>query len=179
MSKEFNTRIAIVALILTLGIALGGFYLYNRFLVEKPVQDEMKQVQGVKQVEIQRKDKKVLLSVEMAEMADFSGSYQAVDKIACERFGTDGYTLEIKDKRNQKLEQVYDDLQLYLYQGIANNSFLWLDREVGRVARDNHLGYKLKVDEDNLYLQLHQHGSYLYEVIKRGDKQSTEIQTGR
>jgi len=178
-AMNFRAPVAIIALILTLGVCLGAFSVYNRYLVEKPMQEEMLQVQGVKKVELRREKKINVITVEMAELPDFSSAYQAVDNIARERFGPEGYTLQIKDRRDENLQKVYDSLQLYLYQGIATNSFLWLDQEVGKVAADKHLRYGLRVDDRNLYLQLHRDGHYLYAIIERGEKEKTENQGGR
>jgi len=177
--KDFKAPVAVIAFVVTLGVAMAGYSLYNRYLVEKPVQEEMSRVPGVQEVEINRENHKVTVTVTLEDMEDFAPSYRDVDKLAKERFGEGNYSLEIKDTRNQELEEVYRGLQLYLYQGIANNSFLWLNQEINKVAREHQLKYKLSVDEDNLYLQLHKQGHYLYEVIKRGEDNSSEPAVGR
>lgn len=173
---DFKIPVAALALILTLGLSLGGFMLYNRFVVEKPMYQEMKQVEGVQRVSVHKEDKQMVVVVKLAEMSDFSVTYRLLDRIAEKRFGAGKYTLEIEDRRSQELEQFYADIQLHLYQGIATNSFLWLDKEIGQMADSKGIQHRLRVDEDNLYLQGHKEGYYLYSVLKRGEKVSQESQ---
>ena len=168
---DFKIPVAVLALIITLGLSLGGFMLYNRFMVEKPINEEMKQVAGVQRVSVHKEDKQMVVTVKLAEIPDFSVTYRLLDQIAEKHLGAGEYSLEIEDRRSQELEHFYNDIQLHLYQGIATNSFLWLDKEIGQIANSKGIQHRLRVDEDNLYLQGHKEGYYLYSVLKRGKKQ--------
>lgn len=171
---DFKIPVAVLALIITLGLSLGGFMLYNRFMVEKPINEEMKQVAGVQRVSVHKEDKQMVVTVKLAEIPDFSVTYRLLDQIAEKHLGAGEYSLEIEDRRSQELEHFYNDIQLHLYQGIATNSFLWLDKEIGQIANSKGIQHRLRVDEDNLYLQGHKEGYYLYSVLKRGEKASQE-----
>ena len=51
MWKDFKAPVAVIAFVVTLGVAMAGYSLYNRYLIEKPVQEEMSRVPGVQEVE--------------------------------------------------------------------------------------------------------------------------------
>ena len=168
-----------MALLITLGAAVAVYTLYNRYFVERPFKEEISRLPGVQGVVLARDEHKVTVTVSMGDMEDFAPTYRGIEQLAEQRFGKEGYSIKIKDRRNEELQEFYGELQLYLYEGIANNSFLWLDKEIGRLAGQRGLGYKVSVDEENLYLQLHDKRNYLYEVIRRKESGSINQGLGR
>ncbi len=179
MWKDFKAPVAVIALVVTLAAAMLAYSLYNHYFIERPFEQEISRVSGVERVVIGKSQHKVNVTVTLKELEDFAPSYKEIEQLAERRFGSDRYSIEIRDARNEELQEFYGELQLYLYQGIANNSFLWLDKEIGRLAGQRGLRYKLSVDKENLYLQLHGKGSYMYEVIKRGEENSIKQGSGR
>ena len=50
MWKDFKAPVAVIALVVTLGVAMAGYSLYNHYFIEKPVQEEMGRVPGYKKL---------------------------------------------------------------------------------------------------------------------------------
>lgn len=164
---EFKIIVAISSLIVVFAIFFGGYWLYNRYGVDKPLIDKISDISGVKTVEIDKQDQIIMIDIKLNNIDDLQSEYNDIKEIIDTQFEGENYRIKINDNRNQKLKNAYQDIQLSVYQAVANNQFLWLKEQMQNSPELKGLSYKLFVDENNLYIQIKDGNHALYEVINR------------
>lgn len=165
--NEFRVFLSILALIFSLGIFLGGYNLYIKWGLEKPLIKDLSSLSSVQGVSIEKNDQKYELKVKLKKVSNIQEQYKEIEKQVKSGLGNKEYELEIVDRRNDALELLFNQLQPTIYEAVANNRYLWLDEEVARRTAEKKMSYVIFIDEQNLYLQLMDGNAYLYEVINR------------
>jgi hypothetical protein len=165
--KEFRIGIAVVALAITIAICMGGYHLYMEYGVKKPLTESLLQVYGVQNVEIQDEQEELVITLTLVNDADLKTVFREANRLASLEMEDKKYCIEVADNPSPELSSLYNDLELGLYQGIANSSFIWLTQWINDYTAPHHTEYRIQVDDENLYLMLSKGNHYLARVIKR------------
>lgn len=165
--KEFKIGMAVAAFVLTLVLSLGGFNYYKQYVISQPLQKSIISVPGVTGVMVNGKKDPVVIDVTLNNKADLKNAYLDIDRLASDRMGDKPYTIMIDDNASGTLNKTYERLELAVYQGIANNSYLWLAERVEEESASIGAGYRLQVDENNIYITLVKDNKNLCRVISR------------
>lgn len=162
-----------MGVILTLALLAGGYWLYQRFLVEKPLADALHQLPEVMDWSLRKdKDKKVLI-VELASVSNLKESSNAIKDTAEHFLGKEAVEIHLLDRRSSELEKVMYAVQFPLYEALVQGNFTHMAEFIRIEAENAKLSrYQIYIDESYLYIQLHQGQNYLYEIVPR----TTEVQ---
>ncbi|MGE5415297.1 MAG: hypothetical protein ACM3UZ_00760 [Acidobacteriota bacterium] len=174
--KDFKLGMAIAAFVITLALSLGGFQFYKSVAVAQPLVKSLNKVQGVTSVNVDDKKVPVLVTVTFKNPIDLKNSYTSVEEMVKNRFPDKAYVIKTADVgKSPELAAFYDSLELSVYEGIANNSFMWLNNHIAIAADKPAISFRLQVDENNLYLELVKNGQSYCKVIKRGKVQQDPL----
>ncbi|HZK01973.1 MAG TPA: hypothetical protein VFC96_03820, partial [Anaerovoracaceae bacterium] len=160
--------IVLISLILTLGILFGGHNLYMQYAVQKPVLKELYSSGTVKKAEIEKKNKKYIIDVQLNDIDNIQKGYEEVESIINGKYKPDSYELVITGKPNKGLEDLYEQLQPAVYDALANNRYLWLNNEIKKQTDEKGMVSKLFIDERRLYIQVKADDYYFFKIIDRG-----------
>lgn len=177
-NNEFKTFYLIITVIIALGILLGGYNFYQKYLVEKPLSEKLTLMKEVEKVDIKRVNKTYSVQIYLGETENIQKSYINIESTIDGSIKSGNYKIVIKDNRNKKLDQFYNDLQPALYQGLDQKEFLWLDEQIKQCSEKQDITARLLVDNKRVYLQLEDGNSYLYSIIDRTAAQQ-ETERGR
>ncbi|MGE5397925.1 MAG: hypothetical protein ACM3MK_10380 [Chitinophagales bacterium] len=166
-SKEFKIGMALASFALTLALALGGFHLYKQHVINEPLIETLGQLPGVEGVKIDNQQDPLTIQLTLTRTDDLKDTYFKAESLVKKQLKSKPYVLEIKGNSTTEMENEYQDLELAVYQGIANNSFIWLDGIIDRSSQTHEYKYRLQVDEDNLYITMKKGGHYLCRVVPR------------
>lgn len=168
MMKNGEIRIiyVIISIFVALGLLLGGFYLYQKYMVENPLMEKLSAINEVQKVEIDKTDKVYTIHLHLARVDNIQESYANIESVANTRLKEGSYKIEIEDKRSPQLANLFNEIQPALYQGLAQKQYLWLDEQMQVFSRDKNIEARLFVDEKRLYLQMKDGDSYLYNINK-------------
>jgi hypothetical protein len=172
-AKDFKIGMALVAFIFTLALSLGGFHLYKSYAVARPLEQRIKNIPGVQQVQVTDQQDALEVTVKISPTGDLKQSYTSIEKMVSTAAGAKKYTILIKDHPSRELEKIYGNLELAVYQGLANDSFLWLSDQIAHGTAGAGAKYRLQVDEQRLYLSITKDNYNLCRVINR--EQPAEI----
>lgn len=172
-NSEFKIITAIISLFITLAILLGGYNLYNKYMVEKPLTARLTVLPNVKSAKISKVDKEYLIQLQLKQVDNIQDSYNQIESTINGKIKNDKYKIEIQDAGSKELSQFYNDLQPVLYQGLSGQQYLWLDEQIKERSSNKGIESRLYVDDKRVYLQLEDADSYLYKTFDIAQTQNS------
>jgi len=170
MKKDgFRIAIAILSVVLTVTILFGGYSAYKVYAIEKPVKSQLSSLQPITEVSMARENKTYEINVKLKSVDNLQSAYSNVERVLNQRFPENAYDLQVIDNSNEKLDDLYSELQPAVQQAAAQSEFVWLDEQLSEKCSQVELKYELWVDEKKIYIQIHDEDHYLYRIINRSD----------
>lgn len=162
-----KVHLVIIFLLLTLVILVVGNMLYQKYYLTEPLFKLYQKTKVVQDYHVdgQGRVKKVL--VEMKKTNNLQKSYNELLAGTAQVLGNSEITLELKDRRNDKLEKIYYDSQLIIYEALLKGNFTNMAEAIKKQAKAAGAEAQISIDKNNIYLQLVQGDNYLYEIIPR------------
>jgi hypothetical protein len=171
--NELKIGLVLLALLIILGVLVGGQKLYNTNLIEKPVSKELSALKYVESVEITNADHLYQIQVHVRQAGDLKSEYNEINKVVADNIKGRQYEIKIIDKRDEFLQKELQKLELSVFEAIAQNNYLALEQRFDDTANRDHFKYQLQIDEKKLYVQISQGNNYLYEIIDRVNTSSS------
>lgn len=172
-NNEFRIITAIISLIVTLAVLLGGYNLYNQYMVEKPLTAQLTAMTAVKSAKIIKVDKEYLIQLQLEQVDNIQDSYKQIESIIKSKIKNNNYKIEIQATSSKELNQFYNELQPALYQGLSGQQYLWLDEQIKERSSNMGIESRLYVDDQRVYLQLEDKDSYLYKTFAIAQTQTS------
>ena len=170
--KNFHWQAAVLAFVLTLGIAMGVIYVRRQPFYHEPLLNQIKNLDFVEEVKLEPEQKVVIISLQAVD--NLAETYQALKQQINTVLGPE-YRLELKDKRNGDLQEAYLAVHLLLYEAQQRGNYGEISQKIAHVLEAYHLEkHILLVDEENIYLQIQNKNAYLYEIIARRQEKEGE-----
>src|SRR5690554_4193718 len=127
--KNFKWKVALLALILTLGLAVGAVYLRQRQMIHEPLFKRISELEYVEEVKLEQDDQNVVI-VNLEYVDNLASTYQELTKEIGKILGEDNYRLELIDKRDPTLESAFLAVHLSLYEGQQRGNFAEVGKEL-------------------------------------------------
>lgn len=168
-----NLLLVATALCITLVILLGGQYIWKYFALTKPLDQDIMKISGVNTVawKEQSTNKTAQAVVSLDQLTDFRKSYREIMRISQEHFPQYKIEIELKDTRDKKMEEFYNQIHLYIYEAIETGYYTKMQEIVQRKAEEQGLAVKVFVDSERLYIHVVDGAKNLYEVIPRVNRE--------
>jgi len=171
--KGYRLPVVLISLAVTVALLAGMALLSEYAFVRLPLQRALLAVEGVQGVRIEHGSGGDLILVQLADVPNLEKTYNSLYQtiLAYEKVGS--FNLKLLDNRNRELEEIYYRLNFSLQEAAATGQFSKLLGEL------DGLGPKVDralagIDNDNIYLQLHQGGHYLYQIVPRQPRLSSK-----
>ncbi len=163
--RGFRIGIVLLVFLTTLGIALGGQKLAHQQRVIAPLYSTFEAIDGVEEVIVEDTRQGVILTLKLADVDDLSRLIASVlDQGSTMSVASQ---LKIKDQENDKLLTVYYEMHYALEQAVTLGDFQQMAKEIRDIAQEHNVAYRVQVDSDYVYLQLHDDDNFLYQVLSR------------
>ena len=166
-NNELKIAIILLALLITLGLLIGGQKIYNSNLIEKPVINELLKLNYVKSAVITKESAIYNVKIQIRQPGNMKDEYNEIDNLIKTRVKGKQYKIELLDSRNQILVNELQKMELGIYEAIAQNNYLDLQKSLDEMANQDHFDYRLQIDEKRLYLQIVSGDHFLYEIYDR------------
>jgi hypothetical protein len=166
--KGFNVFAVVLAFLLTL---TGGMML-DRVLaiytMEKPFRQALEELETVESFEMQKKDGKFDLLIQLGNVNDLPHVYKEIYVLARNMLGKKVGIIVIRDNRDEILTELYHKVHYALYEAVENGNFSVMAEKIDEVLKPyDGITYKLFVDNDIIYFHMKHENKYLYEIIPR------------
>lgn len=166
--KGFKWHVGTLVFVLTLTMIMGVVYLRQRQLVNEPLLKRLSELEPVKNVELQREGDSQIVYVTLDYMQDLTVTYHKLHGEIGRLLGQGRYRLVIQDERNEALEAAFFAVHFALYEREQLGNFTEMAGLVSAVFQEMEIAeYRLFVDHESIFLQIHQEDAYLYTIIKR------------
>lgn len=181
--KGMRLPIIFVTLALTLAALFGARWLYQNQALNRPLGEAVRAVPGVADVAISQRGDVLQVKVKAAETPELerfiNDLWQAVDSVESGQ----KVELQISDNRTQALADAYYGFHFFLQEAVATGRYSDLPARLAQItAADKMTRGRVFVASDYVYVQLHQGGASLYEIVPRelaratpGDQSGTAL----
>jgi hypothetical protein len=164
---EYRIYLSIISLFVVLGIFLGAYKIYEKYLVEGELENKINSISTVRAASIEKKDGQYEIELEMEKVDNIQKVYFEIDQLIASKLKPEDYKLTIKNRHKQNLEDLYYHLQPAIYEALANKQFVWLDKKMAEESSDAGIAYKLFIDSSHIFIQFEDGESCFYKVLDR------------
>lgn len=163
-------KIPVIAAVFITVLGLAFFtesFVYGR-QVTKPLAAELRAVPGVRGVVVEGRGARTTVSLHLEDDVELVVLYPTVQGIVGRYLGSQDIQPRIVDERDEGLTRLYYELRFEIEEALATGYFTRMAAAVRDMVEEAGLrDYRLYMDSDNVYVQLHRGSAYLYEVIPR------------
>jgi len=159
-----------LALVLTPAVLYTWQSIWMNYAVASPLDKALNGIDGVKKVTLHKSkklNKPVEVNIALESDVNLEKVYSEINDKIADTLKNKPYVLEIEDNRTQELEQLYQEINLYVQKAIVDGNFPVLAQNAEEKAESVEAHSKVYVDDKNVYLQLSKKGNFLYAVISR------------
>ncbi len=159
----FGASFLVAATVIT-----GAHFAWRTGAVQRPLESALLQVPGVESVEVRGKRGTQIITVTLGPVPDLAATYQSVVATIEDSLPRDDYRLEVLDRRDPVLDEIYHRLHFSLMEAAQRGTFSAMADTVARETDRAGLDLaRVSVDHHRIYLQLHLGEAYRYDVVPR------------
>lgn len=162
--NQIRLTTVVCALILTLCVLFGGYYLYDKYFIRDGLREQISQLVTAQEINIDKQDNSSIVSIRSSEIENFQDVYQKIAKLVYQKLGPQAEVVFL-DERTEKLSQLYEECSFIIHEGIATGKYQDMRTKVMNLADQKGVQCHLTMDSSNIYLVLKDEKGYLYEVI--------------
>ena len=169
MEKRLNLFLVFAVAVIVIVLLGIGEYGWKIFQQDMPFQKEVRQINGVQDIALERSFlSKTRYSIALSGAADWAKTHQEL-LAAAEKYEIDEEYISFSDTRGKKLEGIYNNLNFSLQEGLQRGTFKKMEQEIKSGVKQSGIeGCQLVLNDEYLYLALTDGGEELYTVMKRG-----------
>ncbi len=177
-NHDIKIILVLLALLVTLGLLLGGQKIYQARMIERPVVTRLLTLHYVDEAALVNSKGMNTLQVHIKQAGNLKQKYQEIDQIMADQYAKRNYEIDISDRRDPFLQKQLDKLELALYEAIAQNRYMELEQRFAAAAGKGDFEYQLQIDQQKLYVQISRGDKFLYEIIDRHNPDIVSVNNG-
>ncbi|SFG48634.1 hypothetical protein SAMN05660649_01801 [Desulfotomaculum arcticum] len=170
--KGIKIHVVIIALVAGLAAFLGAQWLYKGLNFQKPLIAKLENNPVVISYKIDDSADIYKINLALSESVDLMNSYQQIFHDVKQVMGKRPFTIELTDRRNNQLDNVYGKGKFAIYEALQNGDFVQMASNLNLYASEAGIESKVDIDDHNIYWQMKDDQHYLYSVIPRGNTES-------
>jgi hypothetical protein len=172
--QQIRITTIIIAMLVTLGLLLGGQQLYERYLVRDGLERSVAAVAAADAIRVAKDEKPPAVYIRLSHVDDLQSVYQGLSEVIRNQLGP-GYRLVLQDDRTPQLQSLYEQCSFPIQQGIATGNFQAMKKGVEQLAAAAAVNCSISVDSDNVYLELRDRNdtACLYQIIPRLSREAS------
>ncbi|MBA4495144.1 hypothetical protein ACFO25_10140 [Paenactinomyces guangxiensis] len=160
-----QANVTVISLFVTLFVLFGSFFGYQWWFVKKPLESVIKSSPHVtlKQMKVQPAEVKIVLKAdpEFKLVSDYDPLRKKLKQIS----GNRNLELQVMDDPGPELKNAWNEMVFGVEEGIAGKQYTKIPQTVAKVAKDRQIGYKTKMDDDFIYIELYKKDRFMYQVL--------------
>ncbi len=168
--KTFNYKLGVLVLVISLVVFFAGNYFFANYKVNYSLQNDLKQVSGVKEVTITSSDGSHELNLTLEQVTDLQQVFTQVQDRVAKSLEPGSYQLDFAVPGGFS-SQLETEVELALHEACQTGEFVELGERIKEYKDKYNLQETIiQVDDDYIYLSLVKNEQALYKVINRQRK---------
>ncbi|HYF91215.1 MAG TPA: hypothetical protein VD969_03105 [Symbiobacteriaceae bacterium] len=172
--QNLRWPVIVATMAVTLAVLFGAGFLVKSQTVEEPLKAAYTKSPVVETSSVERQGDKYVIKVKFKDVPDFALAYGDLYEETERLLKETPFTIQVADHRSPKLEQTFRRVNLYVQEALATGQFSAMADRVEAEAAKAGLTARLAVDNDRVFVQMHDEGAYLYSVAERSKEQEKQ-----
>lgn len=169
---------AVVAtMAVTLAVLFGAGFVLKSQTIEEPLKKVYADSPAVVSFTVDHQGDRYVIKTMLKDVPDLAQAYATLDQDTAKVMKGVPYTIQVEDRRNDKLAQNFRRVNLYVQEALATGRFATMSDQVEAEAAKDGLTARLSVDNDHVYVEMHDKDAYLYNVVSRTPQPAPAKQT--
>ena len=165
--EDLNIKKVIIAAVITLVLLFAGNYLITDYRIDRQLKQELEELPQIKEVKISQEDN-YNLNILLKDVENLQELNLKLRKRIKEVLKTDDYKLRLSGVESSNLKQIYNKINLALYESLLTEKYTKFGAAVERYQEEYNLKKaEVRVDDDYIYLTLADNTGALYKVLTR------------
>ncbi len=163
--KAFRWEYAVLSAILTFCVLSLALYGFERLGVKRPLERTLAGDPDVKGVIFEDRGGSLFLSVTFEGRSDLPVAYSRVFGLLKDKLG-DSFDLALDDERNERLDGAYYEIHHLIEEACVLGNFGHMMDSCKKTLGELGLSdYKITVQKDFVFVEMHDEGAYLHCVV--------------
>lgn len=163
----FRVKLVLISLVIGLVCFFGGQWLYDKYGYQQSLQQALTRQPQVAGFETEDKNGKLMVTIHLRSTGNLMKTYQQLRGAVAEALVNRPFVLQLADKRDRNLEEVFYHSQFAIYQALAQGSFKEMETEIKSNASRSGTEARIYLDNENIYLTLTRGNRFMATVISR------------
>lgn len=166
--KNLRIPLILMAALVTLAVLFGARFAYQRVRTDSPLSTAMSSIPGVRDYDLRKDSDGYVLSLSVGPVKSLRETVDAASGVARQYGKAPLAGIELKDKSDVKLREVYYQMHFVIEEAAVRGNFTEMkDRTDRLAARAGLRQHRIEVTDGQLYVQLQGDGAYLYRIVNR------------
>ncbi|MDK2887210.1 MAG: hypothetical protein PWP72_87 [Thermoanaerobacter sp.] len=163
----WRVPVILAALVVGLSFFFAVQWLYNHYNYQEPLSRVLRAEEAIQSFSIEKRDGLFNITVQLKGTADLGETYRKLKKSIEDVLGRHPYTLEIRDNRDQELNNAYYYSQFALYEAQVRGNYREMVRYIEERAASVGAQANISLDDENIYVHMKHGEHHLYAVVPR------------
>ena len=150
-------------------VLFGGWALYHKVAVQAPLEQAIKDVQGIVHADKPKRDNDwIEFKVELAPTANLKEVYETIAHNGERVIGNRTLKLQIDSEANTQLDSVWQSAMFQVAEAMENKTYSQIPAALEQIAgKESNVQVKTDIDDDNVYITLINDEGALHKVLPR------------
>ncbi|CAM2796257.1 hypothetical protein PASE110613_01170 [Paenibacillus sediminis] len=145
----------VLTVIISAAVLFGGWYGYDRFALQSPLEQIVKKYDGVKDAHIHISKDQVNVKVDLEPNTDLRGLVQQISTEGKSVIGSRKLNLDIEDHSNKKLDEWWSKALFSVAESMASKQYSQIPVKLQQLAKNyGTLQVTTDIDDNNVYVSL-------------------------
>ena len=168
--QKYKWSIVAISIFLTLTVLGGSHFLWQQYIVDKPLFEVLQAIDGVETLHLDNSDKNEStrnIHITLNNVTNLQKTYQSLNNSLINILGLYKYKIIIDDHRTPELEQLYYSMHYSIQEAIFTGKFGVMAEIIQEKALAANTKAQVYVDASYIYVQLISNNGNLYMVLPR------------
>jgi hypothetical protein len=157
----------VLSLMATLTLLFGGWFMYQKVQIEKPILTEIGQMQSAELTKLEVGKDRIHIDLKVTNPEPFPQEYQQLKRMLAERVGNKPVEIEI-DNKAKALEEIWTNGVFAFTEAVDLHQYSRIPQIIGQWKEAYSLDEVLtQMDEENIYVYLKRGSEDFYAIVPR------------
>lgn len=163
-----NVRLlpALLAFVIASGLLFGGYFFYQAYAVDNPVEKGIAETEGVAEAAVETTRNRIDVTLRLTKNADLRSVYRHIADLVGERGSGRELSIKLEQDSSPGLEQIWHSALFDVAEAMENRKYGDLPGIMNRLGKEfPRLSTELSMDETAIYISLYLDDASLHKVL--------------